>query len=284
MSIFSNIISYIKNGDLISLNDYIEKYSVGINGYCPKFDLETMDHHGYTLLNLASEYGQKEIVEFLIEKGSNVNTKNRAQKTPLHIACGGQYVDIVRLLIKNKANVNTRCNYGTSPLIAAVSVGNFEIVKILINSGAEINSQDNGGESALFYAVKCDFFKIAKFLIDNGADLELKSAGSNTILNHMCSFYCKNPVEKIRFILNEGADLETRNIRDNTPLYTAVMFYPNDNLSEIVNLLLEEGSSIEFINTTNIHFLDYIKRSKQLMGIINHHRGGITTKSAREYI
>ena len=72
---------------------------------------------GRTLLhNAVSSRGRKEIVELLINKGANVNSKDVFGVTPLHLAALGGKTEIAKILIEKGANINARNRDGESPL------------------------------------------------------------------------------------------------------------------------------------------------------------------------
>ena len=46
------------------------------------------------------------MAEYLIDKGTNVNTQNNEGDTPLHIAIRNKYKDCIDLLMKNGARID----------------------------------------------------------------------------------------------------------------------------------------------------------------------------------
>jgi mono/diheme cytochrome c family protein len=76
------------------------------------------DEGGSTPLHHAAGYGPLANVELLINKGADVNAKNRRSSTPLHWAIHDQAK--VRLLLSKGANINARQAQGRTPLIAAM--------------------------------------------------------------------------------------------------------------------------------------------------------------------
>ena len=57
---------------------------------------------------------QKDVVEYLVEKGANINAKNRDGKTPLHVA--NYDAKISSYLIKNGADINAMDKLDCTPL------------------------------------------------------------------------------------------------------------------------------------------------------------------------
>jgi ankyrin repeat protein len=73
-------------------------------------------------------------VEFLIEKGANVNNIEKYENTPLHHAVEGGSEKIVRILLKHGAKIDA-VNYDKeTPLDLAKRLGRIRIQKILENA------------------------------------------------------------------------------------------------------------------------------------------------------
>ena len=101
-----------------------------------------VDSNGNTPLHRAVLFGQKEIVELLIQKGADVNKENNYKSTPLHVAARwNSQKEIVELLIKAGADVNKENIYGSTPLHEAV-VNGQEIVELLIKASADVNKEN----------------------------------------------------------------------------------------------------------------------------------------------
>lgn len=76
-SVEEQIIFAVKSGDLSTLNGYMEQE--------PK--LATMyDKLGMTLLHHAAGFSQVKVVEYLLEKGADINARARTGETPLAYA------------------------------------------------------------------------------------------------------------------------------------------------------------------------------------------------------
>lgn len=61
-------------------------------------DVDAQDLNGMTLLMLAVYYKNKEIVQFLLEKGGRIQLKNNKGKTAIDIAIGSENKDILKIL------------------------------------------------------------------------------------------------------------------------------------------------------------------------------------------
>lgn len=66
------------------------------------------DINNITALHFAAIKDRKAIAKLLLEKGANVNAKNKNRVTPLHFAAYEGHEDIVQLLIEKGADVNAK--------------------------------------------------------------------------------------------------------------------------------------------------------------------------------
>jgi ankyrin repeat protein len=189
--------------------------------------LELKDMHGNTPLNLAcfipeTWNKQPAIAKFLINKGANVNTKNKEGITPLLGICSGAGPDfaIVQQLIAKGADINEQDNNGRIPLLDVVIVGNLEVTKFMIEHGADINAYDKiYSNDVLNLAIS--FNKndtIAKLLIESGAKLNQKDPDGNTEI-HLAAM--RGFSNLIRLLVEKGADIYAVNKNNHTALYYA---------------------------------------------------------------
>jgi len=70
------------------------------------------DVHQYTLLHWAVCDNNLGVVEYLIDKGADVNVENSHGNTSLHIAAGREFMQIVVYLLDNGAHKDHRNKYG----------------------------------------------------------------------------------------------------------------------------------------------------------------------------
>jgi ankyrin repeat protein len=114
-------------------------------------DVNAKDRWGGTPLHYAAEEGHKEIAELLIAAGADVNER-WAGTTPLHYAAFYGQNEIAELLIAKGADVNAKDEYGYTPLHDAVDEGHKEVVGLLIAEGADVNAKGEDGETPLDWA------------------------------------------------------------------------------------------------------------------------------------
>lgn len=108
-----NLIWTVQNGQLEEFIAAFESQKFPVN----------QDINGRTLLHYAADYGQSEVISYLISKGADVNILDK---------------------------------HGISALLAAIWEGHTTCVKILLNSGASKNGQAPDGTSYYDSAEKAE--------------------------------------------------------------------------------------------------------------------------------
>lgn len=88
----------------------------------------------------------------LIEKGANVNVKNKRGVAPIHMASAENFTAAIDDLIAHGANVNERGFGGATPLHVAMRYGAFDAAQKLIALGADRELRDNAECLVLDYA------------------------------------------------------------------------------------------------------------------------------------
>ncbi|XP_012253550.2 E3 ubiquitin-protein ligase Ufd4 isoform X10 [Athalia rosae] len=121
------LIDCIRSKDTDALIEAIESGGIEVN---------FMDDVGQTLLNWASAFGTQEMVEFLCDRGADVNKGQRSSS--LHYAaCFGRPA-IAKVLLRHGANPDLRDEDGKTPLDKArerVDEGHREVAAILQSPG-----------------------------------------------------------------------------------------------------------------------------------------------------
>ncbi|MCF7796081.1 ankyrin repeat domain-containing protein, partial [Patescibacteria group bacterium] len=157
-------------------------------------DIEVKNNDGNSSKIIAKRMDNKEIQDLLENQKNLINTENRMGKTPLLIACLQGYTEKVEWLISKGSYVDTenKCHkiqrgidlYDTfTPTYedtikpkfytALMVAQNIEIVKALIKAGADINKKNADGNTALMVYAKNNWFEGVERLITAGANTNL---------------------------------------------------------------------------------------------------------------
>lgn len=154
----------------------------------------TVNEKGQNLLHIAVLYNKVDVVEFLIEKGCNVNVVDHANDTPLHSAAKKGYQNILLYLLQNGAKADATNADGNTPLHVAVNNGHERCVKALIycSKTINVNASNNWGNTPLHLASKWGYTNIVNILIESGALIDVNNCAKLTprdvALNY---FICK---------------------------------------------------------------------------------------------
>jgi hypothetical protein len=94
-------------------------------------------------LHLASFYGDRPMVELLIKKGAQINSRNSTGQTALHMASDQGHINVAEFLISRGAPVDSRGDGNETPLHKAAGEGRNSMVTFLIGKGADINARNS---------------------------------------------------------------------------------------------------------------------------------------------
>ncbi|MHC4558379.1 MAG: ankyrin repeat domain-containing protein [Planctomycetota bacterium] len=187
-------------------------------------DVNAKDKLGLTPLQLAVFTDSNDLVEFLVAKDADVNAKDGVGCTPVHGACQQGRMSTTELLIAKGADINAKANNGMTPLHRAAQRGNLEMVKLLLAKGADVNPHMDikekltGGYTPLHFAAQSNRNTVVEPLINKGADVNAKNRWEQTPL-HTAARYGRPRVAGI--LINCGADTEAKDNRGMTPLHLA---------------------------------------------------------------
>ena len=102
----------------------------------------------------ATKAGDLAGVQAELDKGVDVNKKDKAEMTPLHPAAANGHKEIAELLIAAGADVNAKDRWGMTPLHWAARKGRKEVAELLLTKGADVNAKANDGTTPLDWAIQ----------------------------------------------------------------------------------------------------------------------------------
>jgi ankyrin repeat protein len=122
---------------------------------------------GWTPLLWAVTSGNKAVVQFLLQKGADVNAQLENDvggrhwpkgSTPLFLATGSNLPDVVEILLAHKADPNLPNEHGTTPISIAIKNADpatrKRIVAALLDNGADVNTRDGDTKTLLMTAAE----------------------------------------------------------------------------------------------------------------------------------
>ena len=198
----------LKHGAKVDQRDYgVRLFFFGQSGdYVPA--------DGDMPLHTAASAGRADVVEFLIEKGADVNARAR-DRTALSMTAGC-HSDVVKVLLARGATFDSSKSRG-SPLWDAVGGNQIKTVKRLLQAKADATMVDQHGWNLLHVAalrsrIDAEMFNV---LIEAKADVNGLTVEKDSPL-HVAARNGNLTAAKI--LVSNGADLQRPNTAGKTPL------------------------------------------------------------------
>ena len=124
---------------------------------------------GATPLIIAVSYFP-EAIPFLLEHGAIVEARALNGATPFFQAAAKNLVEAMEIFQKRGADIEAALNDGTTPFLATVRAGAEEAMHWLIDHGANIQTKDKRGRSAVWWALECNRPQTAGLLRELGVE------------------------------------------------------------------------------------------------------------------
>ena len=213
------------------------------------------DSSGSTALMVASYKEHRDIVNFLLREGADIDKKNNNGTTALMAAVGQSNEEVVQILLDRGADPNIRNNDGDTALMIAIRHEQIDVIDDLLLAGAYLGGMDiyNAENSDLHLELMMistivHRFDVVQYLLEEGIiDVNAQTeAGVTTLM--VASMY--NATSIARYLLDKGAEPNIPDSDGNTALMSAVT---GPDKIEIVNVLLEAGANPNVLsrNDTN---------------------------------
>ena len=199
---------------------------------------------GNTLLHIAADVGQVQVVQMLVQCGASVLTRNKAGLTPPQLAatrrhqrqgrsrvsdtswkrfraaCRKGDVNTVKSLLCHDTTVCDRGTGGVTGLHLASQSGRTHVASLLIDLGAEINAVDSLQQTPLHLACRGRQLEIVALLVERGADVVTQDSTGQTALHIACE---RGEVKMATLLLQHNAVVHTHNKAGHTPFVVACL-------------------------------------------------------------
>ncbi len=219
-------------------------------------DVHALDNRKNSLLHYAfysQKQGEKkktlELVRFLISKKINVNIRNKAKDTALHLAASNGDLKNVLLLLKSGAKVQLTNMYKQTAVHQLLAEANppknyKKIVSEMMKQTFPIDLKDNSGKTILHYSAEKGLLNVVQKAVSKKAKLNIQTPEGWSAL-HLASVNAHFPV--IEFLVQQGANVNIKDKEGVTPLYFAV----GSGNKHAVALLLKSKAEVFLTNKVN---------------------------------
>ena len=235
----SEIHTSIIDGDLDKIRNLLEEYPDLVN---------IKNENGWTPLYIAVMQKKRELAEFLISKGADVD---------IFSASSLGLTDKLKTIIeKNPAIVNSKDSFGR---IALHCAANKKVAEVLISKDTNIHIMDKNGWMPLHQAAFEGRRDVAELLISKGADVDIFVVSSLGMIDKAKELLEKNPglanakskdgstplhivstKDMAELLISKGANVNISNKHSLMPLHIAVIRQFRD----VVVALITNGADV----------------------------------------
>lgn len=199
----------------------------------------------WTLLHFSACHDSKEVVEFALDHGANVNLQSGTGLTALHLLSTrvtDERIEMFKMLLDHGADPEIRCGDGQTVLERAAIHGANEIIRLILNYQGKDSEAERWFRQAAFREAVCQGDEdVVRRLIKEGVDTKVK-ANRGEYPIHWAATHGNSGV--ISVLLREGeADIDTPDKFGETPLALAC----RNSHTEMMHFLLDQGAEVDFL-------------------------------------
>eukprot|EP00741_Cyanophora_paradoxa_P015539 tig00020902_g15000.t1 len=236
-------------------------------------DVDSADYDGRTALHLAASDGHIDIIHLLIDRGANLNAKDRYGGTPvidavrhkqdeaaallirfgasacfedvatmLCTAAADGDIDALRRLVECGVDPGTPDYDGRTALHLAACNGNQAAVEYLIQQGVDLSPLDRNKGTPLQDAVRHGYHHIAELLLRSGAEMKVENASGM-----LCNAAARGDVETLKVLLRYGLPINDGDYDGRTPLHLAAA----EGKLQCLEYLLQNGADVAAVDRWN---------------------------------
>ncbi|MBW5383808.1 ankyrin repeat domain-containing protein [Brachyspira pilosicoli] len=245
----------VKNNDIIAVNallkENVNPNFVDEEGYSPLH--RAVLNNNLDVVNVLLSY--KDIdTEIKLPYEASVDDWYLGGATPLLVASYTGNADIVNALIEVGSDIRAKDDIdGATTIHIASANGNNEVINILLNKdNTLINEADSMKDTPLHWASIKNQTDTISLLLANGADTKLTNSDGNTVL-HYAAMY--GDVNTVNVLLEADSSLASvENNEGITPIYYAIVVSDNDILSSIITNGQIDINKKDSLGYTPLHY------------------------------
>lgn len=213
-------------------------------------DLNCLNEQGFGAVHYASVL-IGETLSMLLGLRADPNLVTNKGKTALALASKGGCIENIRALLEKGSNLESRDSRSWTPLLLAVNANQQQAVQVLLDAGADITAKTDAGEGALYFALQSDNTgaNVVDTLLRRGIECFTSDNFGTTPLHKACSLGLKEQVEQMLALSqNIVQDIDVESLFYGTCLYTA----SEEGFTSIIKILLRHGATVNKVGPGNL--------------------------------
>lgn len=264
---FSDVDRLYRNiAHVAAINNYPDVLGF-VENFLPEL-LHEKDRMGLTPFMYACKYGHEAVVKALVSK-VDLNDRDRAGNTALHIAITSNVKSVINRLLLHNADLEARNNFGMTPLFYSVIYSSKDILEFLLEKGCDKNvTAEEYQINILMKAILVEDIEKVDYLLSI-VDL-LKADNRGWGIGHYLAI---KPIILNRIVQNIDQDIcsqifKQKDNNGQTPFLLACKFDIPASVSTLVNFVDVDINESDNDNNTPLHHAcrrDNVRIVKELM-------------------
>ncbi|XP_063923686.1 uncharacterized protein LOC135137861 [Zophobas morio] len=213
----------------------------------------------------ASKRVNRDTIKLLLDKGIDIDARNKSEMTALQIACREGVYENTETLLRLGASIDIVDEHHNNALhYASQSLeGNQRIINLLTDEGMDLDAQNQNGTTALQFACLGGVYENVETLLDLGASFDIIDHDKKNLL-HYASASKKANRDVIELLCEKGINVNAQSQNGMTPLQTACL----EGVQENAKLLLDCGASVNLTDHDDKNSLHYASASPRVNQVI----------------
>ncbi len=234
------------------------------------FDLASKRVNKEKALLWAIENGQDSAVNVLLIEGPNIDMIDDTQETFLHKVAYTPHRNVLRVLLSSEINVNARNNAGRTAMHITIAHGREALLRGLIDAGADLFAKTHHQSSALDLAIESKNERIVHLLLEKGLEAPLCIAGGEDKFQYMKASHSLYTVAQL--LIAHGIESRERSGSEISALHAMVEKGQLDG----IRILLKGGAdvtAVDKLERSAVHFAAMGGQRKAIQMLLDHHGG-----------
>ncbi|XP_063242235.1 uncharacterized protein LOC134542151 [Bacillus rossius redtenbacheri] len=212
-------------------------------------NVNAVDNDGKSVLFYALKYQQLKFSDYLTEHGADVKLVD-IHSLYRCLDDKPQRLEVLKMLVDKGANITMEDNYGETLLHCAAERGDYEFIKWLIENGKVcVNYEDSEGTKLIHLNASSGQWELVKWLIQHeSCDVNVKDRIGNSVLNYAAFKGCFDVVQwlaKPKADGGGGADINAKGELNSSVLHDAAISGNIDLVEWLATPVIQGGGGLD---------------------------------------